>query len=381
MKLEKGKSIVEEVEKLGIDKNLHGEVSAPHLEAIITMDAKRKAVEKMLKSKTEEADKVLKLDDHPTLKTEDGKKMHLTESLFEDYEEDDEEDTDSSELKSMADLADKKDELNESYNETAFEMTTDGKKGNGTYRWMNRPWQRFTYSSALRDAMINAGIDRDFANECENNSHSLESAIKYFADNYGKKKEVNEAMRYERTKYDVLYDGLVKAKYSDGSNSVPNAIGEFAATDSSDNAPFDGIKVTSTKKENLDKAIELAKRIGLKTELVDHTNNANLGNKYFLFIEMDEEIADELLYESHSKPLKEELKLYTEIGDYQPWSGAVETWDKIVELNKVDELERLLEDAYPEGLSITELNDLLWFEDKWVFEMLGISEEAEEDED
>ena len=105
-------------------------------------------------------------------------------------------------------------ELNESY-ETAFEVCEDGSKisavgsfkhtrnythelvdfdcasgsGSGDYRWMNRPWQRFTFAEALREAMINAGVDEACAKECIDNSFSLKSAVKYFAEHCCKKEE------------------------------------------------------------------------------------------------------------------------------------------------------------------------------------------------
>ena len=56
------------------------------------------------------------------------------------------------------------------------------------------------------------------------------------------------------------------------------------------------------------------------------------------------------------------------IEGYKPWSGAISTWNEIEEANKVDELEVLLEELYPEGITDTKLNDLLWFESDWVFD-------------
>lgn len=66
------------------------------------------------------------------------------------------------------------------------------------------------------------------------------------------------------------------------------------------------------------------------------------------------------------------------IEGYKPWSGAISTWDVIEEANKVDELEYLLEELYPEGITDTQLNDILWFESDYIFENLGITEEDEE---
>lgn len=82
-----------------------------------------------------------------------------------------------------------------------------------------------------------------------------------------------------------------------------------------------------------------------------------------------------------AKELKEDLKIIAELGDYKPWSGAVNTWDKIEEVGKLDELESMLEDMYPDGIGMTELNDLLWFEPETVFEWLGLDEEGNEPSD
>lgn len=55
------------------------------------------------------------------------------------------------------------------------------------------------------------------------------------------------------------------------------------------------------------------------------------------------------------------MKLYIDFGEFHPWSGAVDTWEKIKEAGKIDMLEQVLTESYPNGMSNTELNDLLWF--------------------
>ena len=60
--------------------------------------------------------------------------------------------------------------------------------------------------------------------------------------------------------------------------------------------------------------------------------------------------------------------------DFNAWSGAEVTKSTIIENNKEDEFNGLIEELYPEGLSETQLNDILWFEDEWIFETLGIIE-------
>ena len=75
------------------------------------------------------------------------------------------------------------------------------------------------------------------------------------------------------------------------------------------------------------------------------------------------------------------MRIYSEttLENFEAWSGAVDTLNRVREAGKCDELESILEDLYPDGMSETELNDLLWFEPETVFEWLGIEEEEEEE--
>lgn len=64
------------------------------------------------------------------------------------------------------------------------------------------------------------------------------------------------------------------------------------------------------------------------------------------------------------------------------WSGAVDTLQTIWENDKEDALMDFLE-GYFEGEvpTMTELNDLLWFEDDWIFEQIDLDPEEEEEEE
>ena len=65
--------------------------------------------------------------------------------------------------------------------------------------------------------------------------------------------------------------------------------------------------------------------------------------------------------------------------EFEAWSGAVDTKEKIIEAGKAEEFETLIEELYPEGIDATTLNDLLWFDVEWLYENLGmIDEETEE---
>jgi len=57
--------------------------------------------------------------------------------------------------------------------------------------------------------------------------------------------------------------------------------------------------------------------------------------------------------------------------DYKAWSGAVETLERIKYLGLEDSFNNLIEELYPDGIDETQLNDILWFEEDWIFEMLG----------
>ena len=66
-----------------------------------------------------------------------------------------------------------------------------------------------------------------------------------------------------------------------------------------------------------------------------------------------------------------------DLNSFQAWSGAKDTLDRIQREGKCEELENILEDLYPDGMTETQLNDLLWFDSEQVYEWLGIRSEAQ----
>lgn len=66
-----------------------------------------------------------------------------------------------------------------------------------------------------------------------------------------------------------------------------------------------------------------------------------------------------------------------DLNSFQAWSGAVDTLERIQREGKCAELENVLEELYPNGMTETELNDLLWFDSESVYEWLGIRSEAQ----
>ena len=72
------------------------------------------------------------------------------------------------------------------------------------------------------------------------------------------------------------------------------------------------------------------------------------------------------------------MKIINEISleSFDAWSGAVNTLDRIRDAGLCNTLENILEDMYPDGMTDTELNDLLWFEPDTVYEWLGMRTES-----
>ena len=81
------------------------------------------------------------------------------------------------------------------------------------------------------------------------------------------------------------------------------------------------------------------------------------------------------------------MKVYKEITslyDFEPWAGAVDTYNKIVEAGKAEEFIDQIEKLFSgQDVSETEINDMLWFETEECFKLVGLDENGNEkyDED
>jgi hypothetical protein len=75
------------------------------------------------------------------------------------------------------------------------------------------------------------------------------------------------------------------------------------------------------------------------------------------------------------------MKIISEmpLENFNAWSGAVETKERIIAENKESDFEMYVEELYPDGMTDTELNDFLWFEEEFIFNILGISDDEEVD--
>jgi hypothetical protein len=79
-----------------------------------------------------------------------------------------------------------------------------------------------------------------------------------------------------------------------------------------------------------------------------------------------------------------EIKNYYDFNDLVNacWSGAEDTLKTVEEYGYEDELMNFLESYYGDEIpTMTEVNDLLWFEDEWIFEQIGLDPNEDDEDD
>lgn len=66
------------------------------------------------------------------------------------------------------------------------------------------------------------------------------------------------------------------------------------------------------------------------------------------------------------------MKVYTEtsLRDFEFWSGAKDRVKYLTD-RELEQIEAVLEEIYPDGMDETLVNDIFWFEEDWIAEMLG----------
>ena len=71
----------------------------------------------------------------------------------------------------------------------------------------------------------------------------------------------------------------------------------------------------------------------------------------------------------------------TSLEDFEAWSGGKYMYDEILNAGLGDEFIAMLEELYPDGMTDTQLNDILWFESDWIRENLCLTDIDEDDEE
>lgn len=70
------------------------------------------------------------------------------------------------------------------------------------------------------------------------------------------------------------------------------------------------------------------------------------------------------------------MKIYREISeleDFAAWQDAKFTQERICDAGKGEEFIQQLDSVYPDGVTETQLNDLLWFEEEWCYRLVGLN--------
>lgn len=62
-----------------------------------------------------------------------------------------------------------------------------------------------------------------------------------------------------------------------------------------------------------------------------------------------------------------------DLADFKTWSYATDTKQKIIDAGLGREFIKVLEEINPEGISETELNDLLWFDEEYCYSIVGLN--------
>ena len=78
------------------------------------------------------------------------------------------------------------------------------------------------------------------------------------------------------------------------------------------------------------------------------------------------------------------MKVYKEITslyDFEPWSGAVETYNKLLEAGKAEEFVSQLEQFFAgEEFTEVDINDMLWFDPDTCYMLVGLDKYGNEKE-
>ena len=64
------------------------------------------------------------------------------------------------------------------------------------------------------------------------------------------------------------------------------------------------------------------------------------------------------------------------LSNFDFWGGAKDR-AQMLTIDELNEIERQLEDVYPDGMDETQINDMFWFDFDWVAQMIGYEDEED----
>ena len=200
--------------------------------------------------------------------------------------------------------------------------------------------------------------------------------------------------------YNTLYYDLVHNPSAAGAN-IPGPKGYSATSDTmlkDQDAQIsswdDGIKVKGKDDAALEKAKKIANRYrdyGVFYETRDFDDRQGYYTKelYIYVPSMDdydrdpEKLRTRIDIEAERKTEKlTEAAIIKDMSleDYESSEQGQETLDQIKEAGKIEQLDDLITEMYPNGVNETTLDDLLSYESDWLFDMLGMSKAEDSDE-
>ena len=75
-----------------------------------------------------------------------------------------------------------------------------------------------------------------------------------------------------------------------------------------------------------------------------------------------------------------------DLSEFEAWSGGAETLEKIRKFDlthpgAMNAAQQYIEECLGDEATVTQINDMLWFEDDFILEAIGYCTEDEEDDD
>ena len=74
------------------------------------------------------------------------------------------------------------------------------------------------------------------------------------------------------------------------------------------------------------------------------------------------------------------MKIYAEPWNYEPWLEAIDTYNELQGRGLLNAFFNELKLYYPEGIDMTDLNDLLRFEPEFCYGLVGLKYDSENGE-
>ena len=140
------------------------------------------------------------------------------------------------------------------------------------------------------------------------------------------------------------------------------------------------VRDTNKNIDRANKAIEDRRKIALDaTESSYEDRFKHMSNKERRFnsgekISLDESLFVEADSDDEHDNDNDEIN---DLSEYKPWGGAKDNYNNIVENGKLEIFEKIIGEVFPDGLTKTEINELLWRDFDFIKEEIKKEEEQQ----